>query len=495
VYKEDNETEYKLANNDIPNDIWSTYSAFANTLGGVIVLGVEENPKGVFNAVGIQEPLKLIDDFWNTITSIEKVNKNILSDENVFVDELDGKTVIVIDVPEADYKLKPIMVKPRKQWLAYKRLGTGDRVATEEQYRYMVANAQSDMDTMLLEGFDTDDLNLADVHRYKNAVIEHSGETRFADMSDEIFLKEIGVFKRKRPSKEYAMTVGGLLFFGKYDSIIDHYANFQLDYFKKNNSLDTDWSDRISTGDMSYPEMNVYSFYTTVFERMTSTLPEAFQVGENSQRLPYRADLSRAIRESLVNMLMHPYYGSQVPLKVTEYPDYIEFYNPGDMRVLPTDFIVGGTSKPRNSSLAVLFRKIGIAEKAGSGGPRIFDVVNKYNLRTPDIINNDEDTLIRLWKTDLVNSLKDLSPDEKKIIEYLVSEGAIRKQIAKSVLKLTEYSFTNALKTLQESNLVEKIGNGPSTRYILVKNSEADVFSNKKFIRALEDSLRNNHSR
>ena len=495
MYNENVVTEYKLAGKELPKDIWATYSAFANTAGGVIILGVGEVESGIFEVRGVENPNKIVDDFWNTITSKEKVNINILSDQNIFIDELEGKTVIIIEVPEAEYKVKPVMVRNKKNWIAYKRLGSGDREATNNQLKYMYANQQTDLDSILLDGFDMEDLNRGDISKYKEEVINREQDFRYEKMSDYEFLKEIGVFKRKRPSIEYSLTVGGLLFFGKYQSIMDYHSGFQLDYFRKKSAFDTDWADRISSGDMSYPEMNIYSFYNAVYERMTSRIEEAFLLDNKSQRMPYRNDLSKTIRESLVNTLMHAYYGADTPLKITEYPDYIEFYNPGDMRISPSEFIIGGTSKLRSSTLSVLFRKVGIADKAGSGGPRIYDIVNKYNLRFPDILPTDDDTLIRLWKTDLLSSLNELDENQKRIVHFAVIQGSISKRQAIEELQLTEYAFLTAINELIALEILVKVDKGRNTKYQLKKNTEASVFSDKKILRVLEDRLRNRRQR
>lgn len=254
----------------------------------------------------------------------------------------------------------------------------------------------------------------------------------------------------------------------------------------------TDWLDRVSTGDMAYPELNVYSFYKLVFKKLTESISEPFKLDNNSKRMPYRSDLKIAIRENLVNLLMHSYYGTEIPLKVMEYPDYIEFYNPGNMRISPSDFIIGGISKVRNSTLAVLFRRVGISEKAGSGGPRIFDIVNKYNLKTPDILTTDEDTTIRLWKIDLISSYKGLSSEESKILEFLVDDKSITKSDAIKKLKVTEYIFNRTIQKFLEKDIIERKGRGRSTHYVLKTNSEASILSDKKQIRYLEDKMKLN---
>ncbi len=86
--------ECKKAKAEVPKSVWQTYSAFANTIGGLILLGVDEDlqEKDVsrrFQIIGVDEPSKIITDFWNTINS-DKVNENILLDSDVEVVDMDG---------------------------------------------------------------------------------------------------------------------------------------------------------------------------------------------------------------------------------------------------------------------------------------------------------------------------------------------------------------------------------------------------------------------
>ncbi|MHA6383980.1 hypothetical protein ACX3V1_13885, partial [Escherichia coli] len=106
---------------------------------------------------------------------------------------------------------------------------------------------------------------------------------------------------------QFHLTVGGLLFFGKYTSITDRFPGFQLDYFEKESSLDVDWKDRISSGDAAFPQLNVYGFYRMTLDKLNGTLKDEFMLDENTKsRLPFRTDLYTAVREALVNLsLIH----------------------------------------------------------------------------------------------------------------------------------------------------------------------------------------------
>ena len=85
-YKENNRIEAKKAVGGLPRSIWETYSAFANTLGGVILLGVEEHPDKSLHPVELPDPERLVREFWNVVNNISKVSVNILSDKDVTIE-------------------------------------------------------------------------------------------------------------------------------------------------------------------------------------------------------------------------------------------------------------------------------------------------------------------------------------------------------------------------------------------------------------------------
>ena len=93
-YRENNRIEAKKALGGLPQSIWETYSAFANTLGGIILLGVEEWPDKSLHTVDLPEPEKLVKEFWDLVNNPNKASVNILSSKDVVIHEVDGDHIL-----------------------------------------------------------------------------------------------------------------------------------------------------------------------------------------------------------------------------------------------------------------------------------------------------------------------------------------------------------------------------------------------------------------
>lgn len=107
-FREGNCFEAKLAKGGFPNSLWETYSSFANTDGGLILLGVKENRDHTFSIEGIENPEHMEKLFWDNVNNKNVVNINILSNSNVEIKEINGKHILSITVPRADRIYRPL---------------------------------------------------------------------------------------------------------------------------------------------------------------------------------------------------------------------------------------------------------------------------------------------------------------------------------------------------------------------------------------------------
>jgi len=378
TYKENNRLEAKKAIGGLPNSIWPTYSAFANTDGGVILLGVEENTDNTLNVVGLANPEKTVADFWNTINSRNKVNINILMNDDVKIVDINAKKLIMITVPRAARMERPIYIDNHPD-NSFRRSGEGDyRCSKEEVLSMLRDNAIKTQDMLVLENMDNGVFNYDTVKAYRNRLKITRPDHVWEDLLHDEFLYKLGAIGLGEDKTRHP-TAAGLLMFGNDYEIVHEYGNYFLDY-QEQFDVDIRWTDRIysSTGEWSG---NICDFYFKVINRLSQTLKVPFKlIGDT------RIDdtpVHKAVREALVNCLVNADYYGRCGLVIKRKVNEITFENPGGFR-LPIELAIsGGVSDPRNSVLMKMFNLLNIGERAGSGIPNIFNVWNKENLGIP----------------------------------------------------------------------------------------------------------------
>lgn len=380
-YRENNRIEAKKARGGLPHSIWETYSAFANTLGGVILLGVVEDDNKQLEAVGVPDPDQLVKEFWNIVNNINKVSVNILSGSDVSVESVDEKNIVVINVPRAQRADRPVYLLDNPLRESYRRNGEGDYRCTQEEVRAMLRDAaMRTQDMIVLENMDIEALNRESLHSYRTRMQACRPGHVWEGNADQEFLYKIGAVGRDRQGTLHP-TGAGLLMFGNEYEIVKEFPNYFLDYREKMDPQ-VRWTDRFvsSSGDWSG---NLYDFYFRVYNRLALDIRTPFQM-KNGSRVD-DTPIHEALREALANCLINAdYYGRQ-GIVIEKTPESISFSNPGGFRVDVEAAISGGISDPRNAVLIKMFNLINIGERAGSGIPNIFRIWNKEGWPAPVI--------------------------------------------------------------------------------------------------------------
>jgi len=150
-YQEDNRIEAKQARGGLPKSLWETYSAFANTLGGVILLGVAEAQDKALFAVPLPDPQALIDEFWQLIDDPSVASANILQPEDVQILRCEGLDIVAIFVPRAQRKHRPVYIGQDPYTGTYYRRGEGDWRSPRHEVEAMLRDRD---DPAPLDGLD-----------------------------------------------------------------------------------------------------------------------------------------------------------------------------------------------------------------------------------------------------------------------------------------------------------------------------------------------------
>lgn len=417
--------EAKLAKKEVPKSLWESYSAFANTMGGTILLGVledlkEKQPAKRYQIVGVEDVDRIIKDFWNTINS-NKVSVNILTNSDVEVFDIDGAQVICIRVPMADWRVKPVYLNENVYKFTFRRNHEGDYHCTEQQVRAMIRDSyEGGNDGALMEHYGMDDIDLDTLRRYRT-LFQYRNEGHVWNEADDMtFLKNLGGYLVDRETGKEGLTMAGLLMFGKGLSIQERFANFRMDYIDFSNLIgDERYSDRL-TYDGRW-ENNLYQFFSRVLPKVTFDLPRPFRM-EGIQRVDDTPQ-HKAVREAFTNAIIHADIMLEAGiLRIEKHDDRLVFRNPG-LLVLPMEEIYeGGISKARNPKMQNMLRMIGYGENLGSGFPMILNAWKQTGWGKPELKNRlevDEVALVlpiqRLEDTAPKSALKSAPKSAPKI--------------------------------------------------------------------------------
>ena len=137
-YSENNRLEAKKAVGGLPESIWETYSAFANTFGGIILLGVMEQEDKSFACVELPDPEYLVEEFLRMVNDTTVVSDNILGENDVRIEDCDGHRIVVIEVPRAAREVRPVYIGTDPVAGSYYRSGDGDYRFAPAQVHYMM---------------------------------------------------------------------------------------------------------------------------------------------------------------------------------------------------------------------------------------------------------------------------------------------------------------------------------------------------------------------
>ncbi|MBP8168789.1 MAG: putative DNA binding domain-containing protein [Azonexus sp.] len=386
---------------EVPKDFWPTYSAMANAHGGVVLLGVREK-NGVFSIAGIENPAKVRGDLFNTLNNRGKVSTNLLTDADVVEARIDGLTILVISVPVATRKQKPVFLNGQPLGNTYRRLNDGDRHCDEEMVKRMLAEQiEDERDARILTGYSMEDIDPESLRIYRQMLRDEKPGHPFLEQNDFEFLKSLRGWRRDRQTDESGLTLGGLLMFGNWDAIQDAVPHYFLDYQERPEAkTELRWVDRL-VPDGSWTG-NLFEFYRRVYRKLTADLkvPFALKDGQRQDDTP----VHEALREALVNTLVHADYTGRVSVLVVKRPDMFGFRNPGGLRLPIEQVIRGGESDCRNRILHQMFLLIGLGERGGSGMPRIYGGWKSQHWRPPALAEKDEpeQTLLMLQMADLL---------------------------------------------------------------------------------------------
>lgn len=380
--------EIKKCSDSVPRSVWETYSAFANTRGGIILLGVTEHkgrPIGSrFEITGVSDPDKIETDFFNILNNRQKVSRNILFDSDFRPVEVDGKTVIYISVPEADYHKKPIYINDNIVDGSYRRSHEGDRRLDKEDLAMMLRDSTDDMDSQILEHYGLEDIDEETLRGYRQVFDTANPGHAYKNLDNKEFLYRMGGYDYDRHREIEGLTIAGLMMFGKGTPIEKRFPLFRMDYLDLIGVMpggDLKWNDRL-TYDGRW-ENNLYNFVTLTMRKLLFTLPSEGRIVGEARR--DGGPLYDGVREAIINSVTYSDFQTEGVLRIDRRDNEIILRNPGLLRISADRIYNGDFTHARNRNIQKMFRMIGYGDNIGSGFQKILAAWNTLGFIRPDL--------------------------------------------------------------------------------------------------------------
>ncbi len=284
----------------------------------------------------------------------------------------------------------------------------------------------------------------------------------------------IGVRRHDREVGHQGITVAGLLMFGSPAAIREwrgrHLIDFRIASDDPSPLGRAGWQGRVEW------EGHLFGAFETIYPRLILGLPAPlkFEGAWRSDDRPWQV----ALREALVNLLVHADYVDQAPSLILRSDTECVFRNPGSSRVPELGPLTRDRSDPRNPEIFRMFRLIGLAEEAGSGVPRIYAAWQELRLLPPEIdigIDRNEFTLElkyvhllsdedRAW---LAEYLGRTNEHEQLALVIALREGSVDNRTLREVTSQHPVDATATLGRLRDEGYLRLIGYGRGARYEL----------------------------
>jgi ATP-dependent DNA helicase RecG len=470
--------------------LWETVSAFANTDGGYIVLGVSES-KGRLVISGVRNPNGAQKNFWDIHNNPQKLNSPICSNSDVQVVKVDGYSLVTIWVSRATRTQRPVYINNNPMTGTYKRNYEGDYRCTQEEVWQMLRDASKDsQDFQILEGFDLTDLDQETLKSFRQRFSSREPDHPWLALDDHNLLCQLGGWRRDRTTGKEGLTLAGLLMFGTERSIQDCLPHYQLDYQERlSDDPETRWTYRLTLDGRWEP--NLFNFYYRVYGRLVNDLDVPFQLDKDAVRRG-ETHVHEALREALVNTLIHADHQSTRPIVVIKISDRFLFSNPGRLRIPLQRLYEGGVSDARNPNLQKMFQMLGLGEKAGSGFQKILRAWIEQQWLIPFVsekldleVTSVALPMVSLIPQDVERELKEIVGDDycnltelDRIVLVLAHcSGEINNMGVQRYRHEHPREIGECLKRLVNKGWLEQFGRGRGTHYTLPNQRQSDLLS------------------
>lgn len=471
--------EAKAASGGLPERLWKTLSAFANTPGGgTLILGLEESSG--FTTVGATNPPKAMQDIASLCDQMVPPIRPLID-----LHEIENTTLVVAEIPETPLDQKPCFYSGAGLTNgAFIRVADGDRRLTQYEVQVMQASrGQPREDLEPVPGTTPDDLHPELTDAFLQRLKDARPAVRSSD--DEEILQMVGVLVEHEGV--VVVTLGGLLALGRDPQ--SHFPELGLTFVAYPG---TRIGEEGPAGERFLDEARVEGPIPLMIKPVMTTLQRNMKrraiiqgVGRDSQweyPLP-------ALREAIVNALVHRDFSALArgtPVQVQLFTDRLTIINPGGLHGPVTIETLGeaGVSSSRNATLMRILEdtpipeeQLLVCENRGSGigamltalrdvgmsPPEFRDAIATFSVTFPNHTLFDHQTLA--WLGEI--GADELSDNQRVGLALLRNGQTLSNEVYRRFNNVDSRVATRELRELVQRGLVRSVSSGRWTTYRL----------------------------
>lgn len=432
MYREDQETELKV---ELTKDIKKEIVAFANTNNGTIYIGIDDNGK----IIGLKQAEKDLEALSGMIR--EGIKSDLTLYTKIYIERVEDKDIIIVKVSEAPNKPYYLSDKGLKSSGVYLRHGNVSVQANEEVIKKLLIESNSN-------SFENNVSNIQDLHfeYLKNIFKNHNIEI------DDNKFKALNIVNL---NNEY--TNLGLLLSDECPYSI------KCAIFNGTNKLE--FRDRKEFTGSVLKQVNDTFEYLDLYNKTKGKI-----VG--LERIDTKDYPEYALRESLLNAVIHRDYNFTGSILVSLFDDHFEITSLGGLvKGISIEDLYNGVSESRNPNLANIFYRLKYVESFGTGIGRIIESYKEYD-KEPLILNTENTFKVTLYNVNYIkeNNIKTLPTNltqEEQITFYLKKNGKINRLIVESLLDVSKTRANDILNKMINNNILIQTGTGKNIYYVL----------------------------
>lgn len=427
------ETENIEFKSGFTEEIYKEVIAFANTDGGVLYIGIDNDG----NAVGLSN----VDDEYTRITN--GIRDAILPDVTMFVKyTIQENKVVRITISEGTNKPYYLRSKGLKPNGVYVRQGTSSVQASSEQIRQMIKDSDGD-DFESMRSIEQE-LTFTSA----TAAFESYG----VDFSEEKYLALGMVHKNDGLFTNLALLMSDQC---QHSIKVAVFGDDENTTFKDNREFKGSIFKQI---DEAFRYIMLSNRTSSVFKGLEridkSDYPEA------------------ALREALLNSVVHRDYSYSGSIIININDKQMEFVSIGGLLPgLTADDIRSGISQPRNKNLAEVFHRLKLIEAYGTGIRRIYKLYENCSVQPRIEVTHNTFKMIlpNMSVAEPLAVKTNLTPQKEQILDFISKKGQITEVEIMNLLGVKRTRAYTVAKQMCDENLIVAVGRGKNKKYLPVK--------------------------